>query len=46
MSSDNKMVMRYAGQIEQGVQAMGQEIPPCGAQRISAYIHLLAKWNR
>ncbi|MDD3575990.1 16S rRNA (guanine(527)-N(7))-methyltransferase RsmG [Halothiobacillus sp.] len=46
LSSDNEMVMRYAGQIEQGVQTMGQEIAPRSAQRISAYIHLLAKWNR
>ena len=40
------MIARYAEQIELGAQAMGQEISPRGAQRISAYIHLLAKWNR
>lgn len=38
--------MRYAEQIELGVRAMGQEISSRGAARISAYIHLLAKWNR
>jgi len=46
LSPDNEVIVRYAEQIEQGVQAMGQEISPRGARRISAYIHLLAKWNR
>lgn len=46
LTPDNETVTRHAEQIEQGVRAMGQEISPLSAQRISAYIHLLAKWNR
>lgn len=46
LSADNEHLLRYAEQIEQGVCAMGQQITADSTLRISAYIHLLAKWNQ